>query len=119
MADRSERAAVVALLQDRPSDLTWRRLAAEIGDSGSAVDVYTRLSTPDLFSDPDGHGARFERAARETDGWEAAGIGVHTMLDDTYPVQLREVLHMPPIVFTRGTPAPGHPLGRDRRLAGR
>lgn len=106
MADRSERGAVVALLQDRPSDHTWRRLAAEVGDSGSAVEVYTRLSTLDLFSAPDGYDERFEQAACEIDGWQAEGIGVHTMLDDTYPTQLREVLHMPPIVFTRGTLAP-------------
>ncbi|MGH3796367.1 MAG: DNA-processing protein DprA [Pseudonocardiaceae bacterium] len=106
MTSRSERGALVALLQDRPSDLTWRRLAAEVGDVSSAVEVYARLSNLDLFSDPDGHGERFERAAGEIESWEAEGIGVHTMLDDTYPGQLREVLHMPPIVFTRGTLAP-------------
>jgi DNA processing protein len=102
MASRSERGALVALLQDRPSGLRWRQVAAEVGDLGSAVEVYARLVTRDLFSEPEGHGERFERAAHEIDSWEADGIGVHTMLDSTYPAQLREVLDMPPIVFTRG-----------------
>lgn len=103
MTSRSERGALVALLQDRPGGATWRAITTEVGECDSAVRVFDRLAATDLFSDHDATIVRFEAAAREIDGWEAEGIGVHTMLDDSYPAQLRDVLHMPPIVFTRGT----------------
>jgi DNA processing protein len=84
---------------------TWRTITTEVGGCDSAMAAFDRFSTTDLFSSPDATTDRFEKAAGEIDGWEAEGIGVHTMLDETYPAQLRDVLHMPPIVFTRGTPA--------------
>ncbi|WP_019816508.1 DNA-processing protein DprA [Saccharomonospora saliphila] len=103
MTSRTERGALVALLEDRPSGVTWRQIADDVGDEGSAVQVYRRLFSPDLFTPSDSLGSRFEKAAQQIDGWQAEGLGVHTLLDATYPRQLRDVLHMPPIVFTRGT----------------
>jgi len=106
MTSRAERGALIALLQDRPGDATWRAITDAVGDCGSAIEVYEHLVTEDLFSGAGTHGARFERAEREIEQWEADGIGVHTVLDDSYPSQLRDVLHMPPVVFTRGIVAP-------------
>lgn len=103
MTSRAERGALIALLQDRPRDATWRQITDEVADCGSAVDVYAKLHSADLFTSADGHAKRFDEAADEIAGWEDGGIGVHTLLDDTYPQQLRDVLHMPPVVFTRGT----------------
>ena len=100
--NRSERGALVALLRDRPGGAKWRQITDEVADCGSAVAVYDRLVVPDLFAGPEGNADRFEQAAVQINEWEAEGIGVHTVLDDTFPVQLRDVLHMPPIVFTRG-----------------
>lgn len=103
MTSRTERGALVALLEDRPGGATWRHVANEVGDLGSAIGAYHQLFAPDLFTDPNSLDNRFEQAAEQIDAWEATGIGVHTMLDESYPPQLRDVLHMPPIVFTRGT----------------
>lgn len=104
--NRSERGALVALLQDRPGGAKWRQITDEVADSGSAVAVYDRLVVPDLFASPNANARRFEQAAAQIDEWKAEGIGVHTVLDDTFPPQLRDVLHMPPIVFTRGVVEP-------------
>ncbi|HEY8474366.1 MAG TPA: DNA-processing protein DprA [Natronosporangium sp.] len=41
-------------------------------------------------------------AAAQLAEWEAAGFGVHTVLDDSYPPQLREIRELPPVIFTRG-----------------
>ncbi|WP_410655232.1 DNA-processing protein DprA [Amycolatopsis sp. lyj-112] len=102
MTSRAERGALIALLQDRPGGATWRQITDDVGDCGSAVEVYQRLVVNDLFSDPGEQTERFEQAEGEVTAWESDGIGVHTMLDETYPGQLRDVLHMPPVVFTRG-----------------
>jgi DNA processing protein len=106
MVNRSERDVLVALLQDRPGGATWRALTDEVAECGSAVKVYEHRVAADLFGGDDEHAKRFEQAADLIDQWEADGIGVHTLFDDTFPVQLRDVLHMPPLVFTRGTVEP-------------
>lgn len=109
MTNRAERGALIALLEDRPAGATWRQLADDVAECGSALAVYNRYVEPDLFGSEDAAAERLERAAAEIDSWEAQGIGVHTLLDDTFPPQLRDVLHMPPVVFTRGI------LARDDR----
>lgn len=105
MTNRAERGALIALLEDRPAGATWRQLTDDIAERGSALAVYHRYVEPDLFDSEDTAAGRIERAAVEIDRWEAQGIGVHTVHDDTFPPQLRDVLHMPPVVFTRGTRA--------------
>ncbi|UVS81238.1 DNA-processing protein DprA [Actinokineospora sp. UTMC 2448] len=102
MTSRKERGALVALLQDRPGGATWRRITDQVADRGSAVAVFDELCPGDLFSTTTANETRFEEAAQAIDAWEAAGFGVYTILDESYPNQLRDVLHMPPIVFTRG-----------------
>ena len=106
MAERSERGALVALLQDRPNGATWRQLTDEVAERGSAVAVYCDLVAQDLFAGGNAHTHRFDEATELIGQWEADGIGVHTLFDDTFPIQLRDVLHMPPLVFTRGTIEP-------------
>jgi DNA processing protein len=41
-------------------------------------------------------------AARDLASWRVAGIGVHTVLDDSYPDRLRDLAAVPPVLFTRG-----------------
>lgn len=103
MTSRAERGALIALLQDRPGGVTWRQITDETADCGSAIEVYQRSLSDDLFTRSDDDTPRFEKAEREIAAWESDGIGVHTLLDESYPKQLRDVLHMPPVVFTRGT----------------
>lgn len=103
---RDERSAMVALLEDRPRGLTWRQIADQVAECGSAEKVLEYLVPSDLFAED--HRVRLDRAAADIAGWEKSGIGVHTLLDDSYPAQLRDVLHMPPIVFTVGVRATDH-----------
>jgi len=53
--------------------------------------------------------AAMEKAAKLLDAWQADGIGVHSLFDDSYPAPLRDIHQMPPLVFTRGS------LQNDRR----
>jgi DNA processing protein len=49
--------------------------------------------------DPD---ALIEQAIRDLDAWREHGIAAHTVLDATYPANLRTVHDRPPVLFTRG-----------------
>ena len=98
-----ERAALIALL--RTTESGWPRLAAEAVESGSA---------PRLLDDAMGQQdtlfpstARVEEliadAAEQLRDWERSDLGVHTVLDDTYPAQLREIREVPPVLLRRDT----------------
>jgi DNA processing protein len=99
---RHERAAVVALL--RAGAMSWPQVAADVLEAGSALAV---------LREPAGQGAlfddsvdRLDAALAEIEAWEAAGIGVHTILDESYPPYLRDIRESPPILFSRGTMPP-------------
>ena len=53
--------------------------------------------------------AAIAEAARQIAGWRAAGLGVHTFRDVSYPAQLREIHQVPPLLFTQGTLRPDEP----------
>src|SRR3954447_17566473 len=98
----AERAALIALLRPGSGHATsWPRLASEILNRGSARD---------LLYQPDGQQALItddvdERLAAAVDlllGWQAEGIGVHGVLDDSYPSLLRDIRERPPVIFTKG-----------------
>lgn len=99
--DRAERAALVALL--RASNAGWSEVARDVAEAGSAVSVFrSRNDTaPTLFPIGDDD-ADLTRANDEIAQWEARGIAVHSVLDERYPAQLRDIHQVPPVVFTRG-----------------
>jgi DNA processing protein len=102
----SQRAAVVALLG--LPNASWTEVAASAIERGDAISLL-RERTHDqdaLFSISPGVDALVARATADIAAWEAAGIGVHTCLDESYPDQLRDIHQVPPIVFTRGRLAP-------------
>ncbi|WP_409074228.1 DNA-processing protein DprA [Micromonospora chalcea] len=101
-------AALVALLR-RPG-ARWTEIAAEVLAEGSALPVLRRQLGADetLFADDPMRDA-LDAARTELQAWAADGIGIHTLLDDTYPARLRDIHQMPPVVFTRGA------LAEDRR----
>lgn len=74
-----ERAALVALLQERPRGL--RRGEITVGP--------------------------LEAAAREIASWTDQGHTMLTILDRQYPERLREVHQAPPVLFARGSLVPG------------
>jgi DNA processing protein len=53
-----------------------------------------------------------DAATRDLNAWRSAGIAAHTVLDGSYPGNLRTVHDRPPLIFTRGVGGPA-----DRTLA--
>lgn len=98
---RQERAAVVALL--RAGSTPWPQVAADVLEAGSALAVLREpTGQAALFDDSV---ERLDAALAEIEAWEDAGIGVHTILDGSYPPFLRDIRESPPILFSRGTMA--------------
>jgi DNA processing protein len=97
-----ERAAIIALL--RRARTGWSRLACEILERGSAVALLDEhvAEHDTLFPTTDTARQLLGEAAELLRGWEAATFDVHTILDEAYPPQLREIRELPPVVFTRG-----------------
>lgn len=97
-----EHAALVALLQARPDGLTWSEVAAEILETGSAVDVWERHApAPALIDLPEE--ITPESAAEDIQSWTAKGYTLISILDENYPEGLRGIHQAPPVIFTRGT----------------
>ncbi|NLT56732.1 MAG: DNA-processing protein DprA, partial [Actinomycetales bacterium] len=100
--DDSERAALVALLRVRPTDLTWPEITARVAQEGSARAVWAQLVPQDLFHEVEHSDDPLRVAARDVAAWTSAPFAFHTFMDDAYPAQLRDVHQMPPVLFTRG-----------------
>ena len=100
-----EDVALVALLRLQPKGLSWPQIAAQVVESGSAVDVWERsvAAQPALF---DVHDGPLEQAQADLERWRSQSLRVVTVLDADYPAQLRELHEMPPILFCRGTLVP-------------
>ena len=97
-----ERAALVALLKRAHSG--WPRVASECLERGSAIAVLdeARESQDALFPTPGDLDSLITEAAESLAAWARMDLDVHTVIDDSYPVQLREIHEIPPILFTRG-----------------
>ena len=104
--DDQERATLVALMHE-PRVASWPGVVAEIIEAGSARAVWDARHEQSLF-DTDTP-APIAEATRQIAGWRAAGLGVHTFRDVSYPAQLREIHQVPPVLFSRGTLRPGEP----------
>jgi DNA processing protein len=113
MGDRfadEERAALLALLEDRPAmagepagKTAWSTIASEVSRRGSALAVWQDLHPPTLdgMSDSD---YRFTRAWKQLTEWAEpeSGFDLVTVLDTNYPLPLREIHQMPPLLFVKG-----------------
>ena len=97
----AERAALVALLRDRPGRRGWAEITAEVLAAGSAVAVWEQLVPPVLVS-PAAESDAVEAAARQVAGWTGQGWQVLTILDEDYPARLRAIHQAPPVLFARG-----------------
>lgn len=105
--DDRERATLVALLQELPQAASWPAVAAEIIEAGSARSVWDAHHEQSFFDTETP--APIAEAARQIADWQAAGLGVHTFRDVSYPAQLREIHQVPPMLFSRGTLHPSEP----------
>jgi DNA processing protein len=108
MAPISERAAVLALVSATRGD--WYRTAVLIEDAGSALRVIRRDWTGFEPFDVSQAEALVEGVSpddlRRYEGiiasHEEQGVRVVTVLDDDYPINLRQVYNRPPFLFIRG-----------------
>jgi DNA processing protein len=126
-----ETAALVALL--RTGRRFWHAFAELVEEEGSALRVLDReLEGRDegsLFPDetaparPD-----LNAIAAEIEAWLAEGMKIVTVLDDSYPSNLRTIHDLPPLLFFRGELSPDddrsiaivgtrHPTDAGRKLA--
>jgi DNA processing protein len=107
-APPSERAAVLALVSATRGE--WYRTSALIEDAGSALRVLHREWTGfELFDVTQAEGlvqrVGPEDLARYKDTierYEEQGVRVVTVLDEDYPVNLRQVYNRPPFLFIKG-----------------
>lgn len=99
-----ETAAVLALMARRERDLPWNRVAGAIEEEGSALQLLECLeaSVPDRLFEVDGQKVSLDELEDRVHAWEAEGIGLVTVLDAAYPVNLRMVHDRPPLLFIRG-----------------
>jgi DNA processing protein len=110
MIDAHETAAVVVLL--RRGDRLWHHYADLVESRGSALAVLRgdyqdpgELESLKLFESPPPtpiDEAELESVAREVRAWEAEGMRVVTVLDESYPTNLRTIHNRPPLLFVRG-----------------
>ena len=106
IVDARETAAVLALSRTKIPNLPWNRLAGAIEEAGSALALLEEL-------DPSA-GRLFEVRERgvldalenQVHTWNAEGISLVTVLDTSYPVNLRMVHDRPSVLFIRGHLAP-------------
>jgi DNA processing protein len=107
----TERAALLALLDERPplpgdqGRASWPEIALEVSLRGSASSLWdeTHALTLEGIADPDDV---LERARRRLHDWANDDFDVVTVLDENYPLALRGIHEMPPVLFTKGALRP-------------
>lgn len=99
-----ETAAVLALMARRDPALPWNRLAGAIEEEGSALRLLARLedSAADRLFAVDDVKVTLDQLEDYVNGLERDEIGLVTVLDMAYPVNLRMVHDRPPALFVRG-----------------
>jgi DNA protecting protein DprA len=103
-----ERIALLALLDARPAlrdepagATSWSTIASEVSLRGSAVAVWERLH-PAALAGMDEPGGPLDRARSLLSSWREADYRLVTILDAAYPLTLRAIHQMPPILFAKG-----------------
>jgi DNA protecting protein DprA len=101
-----ERVALLALLTERPplteekpGTTSWPALASEVALRGSAVALWEDLHA-DTLTAPDDTPLR--QAAQRLRRWAQDGIELLTVLDADYPIMLRTIAQLPPLLFVDG-----------------
>lgn len=97
-----ERAAVLALAARRAAP--WNRLAGMIEEAGSALAVLDELdsATPDQLFPVDDETLTLDELEEHIHAWDREGFHVVTVLDESYPVNLRMVHDRPAMLFVQG-----------------
>jgi DNA processing protein len=113
-----ERAALLALLDERPAmsgepagKTSWSTIASEVSLRGSALAVWHDAHPPEPptldfdaeIGGRDDADLRFDIAWTQLVEWkESTGFELVTVLDADYPLALRGIHQMPPVLFVKG-----------------
>jgi len=97
-----ERAALVALLRERPGSRSWAEIMAPVLEAGSARAVWD-LFVPPVLVRPPGEPDPLDAAAGQIRCWADRGWRLLSILDEDYPARLRAIHQAPPVLFARGT----------------
>jgi DNA processing protein len=103
-----ERAALVAMLRSLPKGESWFKVTEAVLKHGSALAVWAEQADDALIPDP----AReylLTEALRQVQEWESSGLDLLTILDERYPLRVREIHQAPPFLFASGTVLPEDP----------
>lgn len=105
----AERAALLALLDDHPiaaadGPARWSAIAADVALRGSALALWREHHRPTLELEPGRDDPRIDIAWRQLRDWtpDTDDTRLITILDDDYPVALRGIHQMPPLLFVKG-----------------
>ncbi|PPJ36496.1 DNA processing protein DprA [Nocardia nova] len=106
MNSEFQTAVLLALLNARPGGMSWSDIASEVALRGSASSVWDQHFPPQggHSVDPDGHIAA---GLAQLADWAEAHFSLLTVLDVDYPLALREIHQLPPILFVKGRLDPG------------
>ncbi|WP_218020026.1 DNA-processing protein DprA [Nocardia anaemiae] len=96
-----ETAVLLALLNARPAKMRWPEIASEVALRQSATALWDEHYPRghEAHSDPNGHIAA---AVKQLAEWSDADFTLVTVLDAGYPLALREIHQLPPVLFVRG-----------------
>ncbi|MEB3065504.1 DNA-processing protein DprA [[Mycobacterium] zoologicum] len=97
-----ESATLLALLQLRPNRMSWPEIATEVALRGSATALWDEIYPATLEGMSSAEDTARHDAAATWAQWAASDFDVITVLDDSYPVALKAIHQMPPMLFTRG-----------------
>ena len=106
-ADEEERVALLALLGElaaadpRRRHTRWSAIASEVLRCGSALALWNQWHPLTLDGPSESDGA-LARARDWLTGWQATGFDLLTVLDRRYPLQLRRIQQIPPVLFVTG-----------------
>jgi DNA processing protein len=92
---------LLALLRIRQSGQSYADVAELVADDGGAVNAWNNLAEFTLFPEPSLIEA-LKVATSDLASWRERGYTTTAFTEEHYPVQLREVHEMPPIIWTRG-----------------
>lgn len=93
-----EHAALFALLRESKH---WNRVAADVAYEGSALAIWNQQDSGGLFETP-GRERALDDAAAQLTVWRDRGLRYVTVLEETYPRRLRDIVETPPFLFYEG-----------------
>jgi DNA processing protein len=96
-----ETAALLALLQLKQRGESWGAIASAVALEGSAGTVLDQRAGDALVPSPEILAA-LDQARDTVESWDARGLHYCTVLDEDYPVRLRDIHEMPPFLFFEG-----------------